>query len=232
MRFVLKELNSNERYDSYIELRNQIGFCPACGEQVHNCVGNIKKPYFSHYKGTECTCRDNWDMSEWHKAWQDMFPEDMQEFYLKRNGIIHRADICYDDVVIEFQHSPISLEKFNERTNFWIGNNYKIIWVFDMLGDKSTYYSGNRHGSECQSRQFQILKHIDFKQNNLYIFFNMNLLFKDRLVAVERYNAYTNCYDIKGNINQWHEADEFYPDGIWETEGYSRNEFLELINVV
>ena len=45
----------------------------------------------------------------------------------------HRADICFKDYVIEFQHSPISASEFNERNWFYTTAGYKLIWVFDMV---------------------------------------------------------------------------------------------------
>lgn len=44
----------------------------------------------------------------------------------------HRADVLINDYVIEFQHSPISFEEFNERNWFYNYCGYKVIWIFDM----------------------------------------------------------------------------------------------------
>ena len=44
----------------------------------------------------------------------------------------HRADVRACGYVIEFQHSPISREEFNERNWFYTRCGCKVIWIFDM----------------------------------------------------------------------------------------------------
>lgn len=46
--------------------------------------------------------------------------------------IMHRADVCVGEYVIEFQHSPISCKEFNERNWFYTSAGYKVIWIFDV----------------------------------------------------------------------------------------------------
>lgn len=108
-------------------------FCPTCGEPLIIKAKNsiAVKPYFSHRKGTLCT--DNWkyDMSEWHRAWQEKFPEQYREIVLENNGIKHRADVLINNTVIEFQHSPITHEEILERNKFYLSCGYHVIWVFD-----------------------------------------------------------------------------------------------------
>lgn len=45
----------------------------------------------------------------------------------------HRADVCINGYVIEFQHSPISAEEFAERNVFYTLAGYKVIWIFDYI---------------------------------------------------------------------------------------------------
>ncbi|MBR7182112.1 MAG: hypothetical protein IKD28_04945 [Clostridia bacterium] len=108
-------------------------FCPVCGDIL--CIRALNslavKQHFSHKRGSKCL--DNWrhDMSEWHINWQEQFPEEYREIVITKNGIKHRADILIQNTVIEFQHSPISPEEFEER-NFFYGNcGYNVVWVFD-----------------------------------------------------------------------------------------------------
>ncbi len=99
----------------------------------------------------------NNEKSDFHKYWQDMFDTDNLEHKIMENNKIHYADIyieCDDKIdlkinnveesilsnylpnklVIEIQHSKISLEKMIERTNFYHKNdlNREIIWIFDL----------------------------------------------------------------------------------------------------
>ena len=52
--------------------------------------------------------------------------------------IKHRADVCYNNYVIEFQHSHISATEFNERNWFYNAAGYKVIWIFDFIEDNYT----------------------------------------------------------------------------------------------
>ena len=52
----------------------------------------------------------------------------------------HRADICLNGYVVEFQHSPLSREEFNARNWFYHECGYKVVWVFDMQEKYINYY--------------------------------------------------------------------------------------------
>ena len=108
-------------------------FCPTCGESLIIKAKNSEavRAYFSHRPNTHCI--DNWkyDMSEWHRKWQEKFPEQCREFILENNGIKHRADVFINDTVIEFQHSPITHEEILERNKFYLSCGYPVVWVFD-----------------------------------------------------------------------------------------------------
>jgi superfamily I DNA/RNA helicase len=71
-------------------------------------------------------------MSDWHREWQAMFPTVNQEVIVQLGGIQHRADVLTGKTVIEFQHSPMSQEMFNERNTFYHDLGYKVIWLFDL----------------------------------------------------------------------------------------------------
>lgn len=108
-------------------------FCPICGEPVIVKAKNSEavQPHFAHKKGT--VCLDNWkhDMSEWHYNWQLLFPEECREVVVEKDGVKHRADVLINNTVIEFQHSPITLEEIHDRNIFYLGCGYRVIWVFD-----------------------------------------------------------------------------------------------------
>ncbi len=110
-------------------------FCPSCGELlVLKKNGTIYAPHFSHYPGT--ICKDTWhyDMSNWHINWQNRFPISCQEIVKKIGDQKHRADVLIEEckIVIEFQHSNLSKEEFEDRNNFYNELGYKVIWVFDV----------------------------------------------------------------------------------------------------
>lgn len=61
--------------------------------------------------------------------------------------IKHRADVRACGYIIEFQHSPISREEFNERNWFYRNCGCKVVWIFDMTqqGDDKLYWYEEWH---------------------------------------------------------------------------------------
>ena len=92
--------------------------------------GQINIDHFAH----QSRCDDTWgyDISAWHSDWQQQFPKRNQEVIIEFNGEKHRADIMACGYVVEFQHSPISAEEFNERNHFYLNYGKKVIWIFDF----------------------------------------------------------------------------------------------------
>lgn len=138
--------------------------CPICHNQVIIKNGDIMVHHFAHKTVGDCDSFSQ-DMSDWHKEWQECFPEANREFvltqlfyeeFIKKSArtwnfnipygsksptsspfkpqiaLTHRADVCGNGYVIEFQHSPISNTEFNERTWFYRYCGYKVVWVFDF----------------------------------------------------------------------------------------------------
>lgn len=113
-------------------------FCPVCGGTVIPKQGEFNMWHFAHRQGIDCL--DDWnhsdnDMSEWHREWQERFPEINREFIIKKDDEIHRADVCTGNYVIEFQHSPISANEVARRNDFYTSAGYKVIWVFDKIDE-------------------------------------------------------------------------------------------------
>lgn len=127
-------LNANgERVSIENATKDNQYFCPICGEllTIRATDSLAVKTHFAHKRGT--ICYDDWthDMSEWHLSWQKQFPEQYREVVIEKNGIKHRADICINNTVIEFQHSPITGEEITKRNDFYISCGYQVVWVFD-----------------------------------------------------------------------------------------------------
>lgn len=114
-------------------------YCPSCKQKLFARRGEIRHHYFAHYAGTECS--DSWDrtydMSEWHKQWQECFPISNRETVVQLGNIVHRADILVGKTVIEFQHSPMSVDFFNKRSSYYQSLGYKVVWVFDLTDEFS-----------------------------------------------------------------------------------------------
>lgn len=111
-------------------------FCPTCNAPVILKAKNSKyvSPYFAHQKNRICTDTWKYEMSEWHREWQNLFPKECQEIVMEKDGVKHRADVRVGKTVIEFQHSPISSSEFAERNRFYTSCGYAVVWVFDAEG--------------------------------------------------------------------------------------------------
>ena len=142
------EMVSAEKRTKYKEY-----FCPACGNKMIKKAGKQKAPHFAHYSVDEC---DPWygskGKTEWHKKMQEIFPPDCREVKITgKNNEYHIADVFLpqekNNIVIEFQNSPIEPKEFDERNQFYINNETKlddkgnivpntIVWVFNKTGEK------------------------------------------------------------------------------------------------
>ena len=128
--FIAIDSNGN-RTDSNEANKETKYFCPICGEDVKLKKGKINAPHFAHQNGA---CSDNWnyDMSWWHRKMQNYFSQEYREIIVTHNNRRHRADILIDNIVIEFQHSPISISEFNDRNCFFKEAGYRLAWIFDL----------------------------------------------------------------------------------------------------
>lgn len=117
--------------------------------------GDCKNQKYKGYTKKDIENEYNNEKSDFHKDWQDMFDTNNLEHKMIENGKLHYADIYIEEedeidiiinndsifsnykpnkLVIEVQHSRISLEKMIERTSFYHKNELKreLIWIFDL----------------------------------------------------------------------------------------------------
>lgn len=106
-------------------------FCPGCGAALVLKQGEINAWHFAHESGSECDAFTESKMTEWHIKHQEMFPEQCREVRLESDGVVHIADVMIDGLIIEFQHSQMSNEVFEERSEFY-SKFGKLLWVFDL----------------------------------------------------------------------------------------------------
>ena len=109
--------------------------CQTCGSKVDVKKGPQRMHHFSHSRNSERPNCDSWnhDKTDWHRSWQNLFPIECQEVVMKNEeGIRHIADVFTDEKVVEFQHSPMSIEEFYKRNKFYTSLGKPIIWLFDV----------------------------------------------------------------------------------------------------
>ncbi len=126
------------RIDEYIEQKHNLTcqniFCLK-GHELVCANGKKNKPHFRHKHAGDM---DTNPMTEWHIEWQSNFPVTEVDFTKKCSRQIknRRTDILLNDThVIEIQHSKITKEEVNNRTNDYNLHNKTIIWVIDGNGD-------------------------------------------------------------------------------------------------
>lgn len=143
---MLRAFDDNNR-DVYIDdSKSDVSYhCPICERPVFRKIGNgVRRPHFAHNWGednVDSVC-DGWhyDMSDWHRNWQERFPAACREVVVSCDGKRHRADILIEKrkLVVEFQHSSLSAEEYAERNRFYSECGYHVIWLFDMTDDFNT----------------------------------------------------------------------------------------------
>ena len=135
-----------DRNDNKVSIEEAVSrgdyFCPCCGKPVLMRKGEVRAHHFAH--SPKHPCSDNWntqsgdssyDDSGWHNEWQSLYPKENVEIIVGTGDIKHRADVMIGNTVIEFQHSPISSAHFQERSNFYLNQGMKVIWLFDFRAE-------------------------------------------------------------------------------------------------
>ncbi len=179
--FIGNDINGN-RIDISDAKESESYFCPICNAKLIQKKGDIRVHHFAHEGGSEC---DSWnyDMTEWHRDWQQRFPVDSREVVVERFGTKHRADILINDTVVEFQHSNISNDEFNERNRFYNRCGYDVIWLFDLqeyFADKriTVHDADNKYHWKWSSHTFDGF-HPKYQRNKVNVFFQLSLADED-----------------------------------------------------
>lgn len=101
--------------------------CPCCDAIVIPKCGQVVSWHWAH-KGADC---DSWAEGEsaWHSSWKAEWPSECREVVIGP----HRADVCVAHrVVIELQHSHLSVEEIAEREAFYKSAVGKVVWLWDV----------------------------------------------------------------------------------------------------
>ncbi|MCQ1839146.1 competence protein CoiA [Neorhizobium galegae] len=136
-------LVDGKREESRPKLR---GACPNCEREVIAKCGQQRIWHWAHLGKLEC---DHWwePETEWHRSWKSLFPQEWQEIvHIAADGERHIADVKTGaDLVVEFQHSPITPDERHSRENF-----YKpMIWVVDGVRFKRDPDAFRRALKDC-----------------------------------------------------------------------------------
>lgn len=109
------------------------GICTYCGAELIAKCGDKKINHWSHKGIRHC---DLWweNETEWHRNWKNEFSNNWQEISLidKSTNEKHIADILTSqNLVIEFQNSPLNKQELKSRENFyrnltWVVNGSRL----------------------------------------------------------------------------------------------------------
>ena len=163
------ETNSNQEY-----------YCPYCGAPLTTKKGEIRQHHFAHKQNHLCS--DTWershsyDISPWHNEWQSLFPKENQEVKLSLGDTKHRADVMIDRTVVEFQHSIMPVNAFDDRNNFYFNLGNKVIWLFDLsdLLEEQLFYKKTDDGLEFYWRNpKKAFNNYDIQSGCIDLFFQL-----------------------------------------------------------
>ena len=161
---------------------NQEYYCSYCGAPLTTKKGEIRQHHFAHKQNRLCS--DSWahsrshgyDLSAWHNEWQSLFPKENQEVKLSLGDTRHRADVMIDRTVIEFQHSIMQVQAFNDRNNFYFNLANKVIWLFDLseLLEDQLFYKETDDGLEFHWRNpKKAFNNYDIQSGCIDLFFQL-----------------------------------------------------------
>lgn len=114
--------------------------CPHCGSTMIARCGDFRKKHWAHAK-RDC---DDWQSgkeTDWHYNWKKTIGLEFAEKKITKEGIYHIADILIcdnngsDNLIIEFQNSPLAQNEIENRESFY---GKGLIWIINgtALGEK------------------------------------------------------------------------------------------------
>ncbi|PBQ33399.1 hypothetical protein CNR22_16975 [Sphingobacteriaceae bacterium] len=114
------------------------GSCLHCSNEVIAKCGTKNIWHWAHVKSDAC---DAWTEPEtaWHRDWKNKFGVDFSEIRIQKDNCYHIADVfTKNEIVFEFQNSPISSEIIKAREEFY---GDKMIWVVNGIPFKETFHT-------------------------------------------------------------------------------------------
>lgn len=120
-------------------------FCTGCKTEMIVKEGEHNVKHFCHVSRECCDPWYSCNKGEWHREMQAMFDRTCQEVYITDGESHHFADVFFkrqgkQDLVVEFQHSPMDTKTFYERSGFY-SKCGKLVWVFDFRS-REIWHSG------------------------------------------------------------------------------------------
>jgi hypothetical protein len=171
---------SGERVSADVAEKGNTFLCPCCNASLILKQGEFRDWHFAHTKDAECDGFTERKMTEWHIKRQEEFPDDCREVRLETDGVVHIADVMTGNVIIEFQHSPMNNEMFEERSRFY-SKFGTLVWVFDLReqwkGERINWNQrevGKDYGYFTWDYYSKMLGQYNFKDSSVLLFLELD----------------------------------------------------------
>lgn len=121
------------------EKRQEEWYCPACGSPVIIKNGSVTRAHFAHKCRKICDSFSENESQE-HLLGKEIIARNCEKYGVRYEleaylpDLKQRPDVLIDkEIAIEFQCSPLSVERLRERSEAYLANGYQVIW---LLGNK------------------------------------------------------------------------------------------------
>lgn len=187
--------------------KNQTYYCPSCHKPVHLKLGSIIRPHFAHFQNDACDVfaegetfehvEGKIQLSQWLKT---LGLQVAIEAYLP--ALKQRPDLLVytspKPIALEFQCSPIPIEKVVERTRGYLEAEYEVVWI---LGKKFTYKNRlTAFHKACLNKELNLF-HYDTEKEELWIRDGFYLNPQERMRCQQRKLVFGEAF----NLPKWTE---------------------------
>lgn len=160
--------------------------CPGCKKKVILKKGQVKIPHFAHLKKEGCASFSEGETEEHLKGKLDLYnwlkslkmPVQLEPYL---SELQQRPDILTIidgvQIAIEFQCSPISIETIKKRTEGYVSQGYKVVWIVgqkikikdSLTATQKAYigeYKGNYYFLHYNFNLKKLFVYSEFKTND------------------------------------------------------------------
>lgn len=188
--------------------KNQTYYCPSCHKPVHLKLGSIIRPHFAHFQNDACDVFAEGETFEHVEGKMQLYQwlktlglQVAIEAYLP--ALKQRPDLLVytspKPIALEFQCSPIPIEKVVERTRGYLEAEYEVIWI---LGKKFTYKNRlTAFHKACLSKELNLI-HYDTERKQIIIRSQFYLNQQERMHCQKRVIKFGEAFTLPKSIKQ------------------------------
>ena len=188
--------------------KNQTYYCPSCHKPVHLKLGSIIRPHFAHFQNDTCDVFAEGETFEHVEGKMQLYQwlktlglQVAIEAYLP--ALKQRPDLLVytspKPIALEFQCSPIPIEKVVERTRGYLEAGYEVVWI---LGKKFTYKNRlTAFHKACLSKELKLV-HYDTERKQIIIRSQFYLNQQERMHCQKRVIKFGEAFTLPKSIKQ------------------------------